>query len=101
MKKVALILLVLSLLSPHLFAQKVGLVLSGGGASGMAHVGVLKALEENGIAVDYIVGTSVGAFIGGLYASGYSPNEIEQIVISDEFRNAANGIIHTVIILMN
>ncbi|MAC95927.1 MAG: hypothetical protein CMC96_10525 [Flavobacteriales bacterium] len=93
MKKVALILLVLSLLSPHLFAQKVGLVLSGGGASGMAHVGVLKALEENGIAVDYIVGTSVGAFIGGLYASGYSPNEIEQIVISDEFRNAANGII--------
>lgn len=93
MKKVALILLVLSLLSPYLFAQKVGLVLSGGGASGMAHVGVLKALEENGITVDYIVGTSVGAFIGGLYAAGYSPNEIEQIVTSSEFRNAANGVV--------
>lgn len=93
MRKIAFLLLVLNLLSPHLYAQKVGLVLSGGGASGMAHVGVIKALEENNIAVDYIVGTSVGAFIGGLYASGYSPDQIEAMVTSDEFRNAANGII--------
>ena len=81
-------------ISAQLNAQKVGLVLSGGGASGMAHVGVLKALEENQIKVDYIVGTSVGALIGGLYASGYSPDEIEQIVTSEEFRNSASGILN-------
>ena len=59
-------------------AQKVGVVLSGGGASGAAHVGVLKALEENSIPIDYITGTSSGALVGGLYAAGYSPDEIEQ-----------------------
>ena len=48
-------------------AQKVGLVLSGGAASGIAHIGVLKALEENNIPIDYITGTSMGAFIGALY----------------------------------
>ena len=53
-------------------AQKVGLVLSGGGAKGMAHLGVIKALEENGIPIDYITGTSMGAIVGGLYASGAS-----------------------------
>tara|TARA_B100001109_G_scaffold255701_1_gene260212 strand:- start:817 stop:3087 length:2271 start_codon:yes stop_codon:yes gene_type:complete len=88
------IYLLFLLISAQLNAQKVGLVLSGGGASGMAHVGVLKALEENQIKVDYIVGTSVGALIGGLYASGYSPDEIEQIVTSEEFRNSASGILN-------
>lgn len=73
--------------------KKVGLVLSGGGASGLAHVGVLKALEENEIAVDYIIGTSIGALVGGFYASGYTPQEIETIMNSREFRNAAAGII--------
>ncbi len=83
--------LICLLLALQLQAQKIGLVLSGGGASGMAHIGVLKALESNQIKVDYIVGTSVGALIGGLYASGYSPEQIEAIVTSKDFRNSANG----------
>ncbi|QUJ67069.1 patatin-like phospholipase family protein [Photobacterium sp. GJ3] len=58
----------------------VGLVLGGGGAKGAAHVGVLKALEELQIPVDYIVGTSMGAYVGGLYASGMSADEIEAIL---------------------
>ncbi len=57
---------------------KIGLVLSGGGARGAAHVGVLKVVEELQIPIDYIAGTSMGAIIGGLYASGLSPQEIEQ-----------------------
>jgi NTE family protein len=56
------------------FGQKVGLVLSGGGAKGMAHIGVIRALEENGIPIDYIAGTSIGAIVGGLYAAGYTPD---------------------------
>lgn len=59
---------------------KVSFVLSGGGARGLAHIGVLKALEENGIFPDYVIGTSMGAYIGGLYSVGYSPLEIENIV---------------------
>lgn len=73
------------------FSQKVGLVLSGGGAKGIAHVGVLKALEENEIPVDYIVGTSMGGIIGGCYAAGMSPEEIEEIVLSDQFLRWVNG----------
>ncbi len=67
----------------HSWAQeppKVGLVLSGGGAKGIAHVGVLKALEESGIRPDYIAGTSMGAIVGGLYAIGYSADAIEKIL---------------------
>jgi NTE family protein len=74
-------------------AQKVGLVLSGGAASGIAHIGVLKALEENHIPVDYITGTSMGALIGALYAMGYSPDQIEEMVKSEQFRNWSEGII--------
>jgi NTE family protein len=79
-------------LGPNLHAQsergiahrpKIGLVLSGGGARGVAHAGVLKALEELHIPVDCIAGTSMGAVVGGLYASGMSPGQIE-----DWFRNA-------------
>ena len=62
----------------------VGIVLSGGGAKGLAHIGVLKALEENNIQIDYIAGTSMGAIIGGLYASGYSVDSIERIFYSEE-----------------
>ncbi len=72
-------------------AQRVGLVLSGGGAKGLAHVGVLKQLEANGIPIDYIVGNSMGAVVGAMYAAGYSPRDIEQIVLSDDFQNWANG----------
>ena len=58
---------------------KIGLVLSGGGAKGLAHIGVLKVLEEAGIRPDYISGTSMGSIIGALYAMGYTANEISAI----------------------
>ncbi len=58
---------------------KIGLTLSGGGARGLAHIGVLKALDSAGLNVDYVTGTSMGSVIGGLYAAGYSGKEIEQI----------------------
>ena len=58
---------------------KVGLVLSGGGAKGLAHIGVLKVLEEQGVKIDYIGGTSMGAIIGGLYASGYNASQLDSI----------------------
>jgi NTE family protein len=58
----------------------VGLVLSGGGAKGFAHVGVLKVLEDAGIRVDYIGGTSMGAIVGGLYAAGYNANELDSVI---------------------
>ena len=67
------------------YAQKVGLVLSGGGARGAAHIGVIKALEENNIPIDYITGTSIGAIVGSLYAMGYSPDEMLEMILSEEF----------------
>jgi len=72
-------------------AQSVGLVLSGGGAAGFAHIGVLKALEERGIPIDYITGTSAGALVGAMYASGLSIQQIEDISLSDDFFLMANG----------
>ncbi|MGK0385537.1 MAG: NTE family protein, partial [Patiriisocius sp.] len=57
----------------------VGLVLSGGGAKGLAHIGVLKAIEAAGIRIDYIGGTSMGAIVGGLYASGYTASQLDSI----------------------
>ena len=71
--------------------QKVGLVLSGGGAAGLTHIGVIKALEENNIPIDYIAGTSMGALIGGMYASGYSVKEIEDLFESELFMLSVNG----------
>ena len=67
---------------------KVGLVLSGGAARGLAHVGVLKALEEQGIHIDAIAGTSMGAVIGGLYASGYKIDELEKLALSIDWKDA-------------
>ena len=64
---------------------KVALVLSGGGFRGMAQIGVLKVLERYSIPIDYVIGTSIGAYIGGLYATGYTPDEIEQIVLSTDW----------------
>ncbi len=85
-KKILLISLLLAIFSIFtLNAQKVGLVLSGGGAKGCAHIGVLKALEENNIPIDYITGTSMGAIIGSLYSIGYTPEEIENLILSNEF----------------
>lgn len=71
--------------------KTVAVVLSGGGAKGVAHVGVLKALEEKGIAIDYITGTSIGAMVGGMYAAGYSPDEILDLMGSQEFSDASTG----------
>ena len=81
----------LLLLAAPVRAQKVGLVLSGGGAKGLAHIGVLKQLEKNHIPIDYIIGTSMGAVIGSMYAAGYSPKEIEEIVLTPEFQNWTSG----------
>ena len=72
-------------------AQKVAVVLSGGGAKGVSHIGVLRALEENGVPIDYIAGTSMGAIIGGLYAAGYSPDQMEKIINSEEFTKWVSG----------
>ena len=71
--------------NPH---PKIGLVLSGGAARGLAHVGVLKALEEQGIQIDAIAGTSMGAVIGGLYASGYKIDELEKLAMSIDWQEA-------------
>jgi NTE family protein len=85
-------LLVCSLFSSqYALSQKVALVLSGGGAKGLSHIGVLKVLEENDIPIDYIVGTSMGAIVGGFYAAGYSPEEIETIATSEDFQTWVNG----------
>ena len=70
---------------PELKAQTVGLVLSGGGAKGAAHLGVIKALEENNIPIDYVAGTSIGAIVGSLYAMGYTADEMLELMLSDEF----------------
>lgn len=60
--------------------KKVGVVLSGGGAKGVAHIGALKVIEEAGIPIDYIVGTSMGSIIGGLYSIGYTPQQLDSMV---------------------
>lgn len=65
---------------------KVGLVLSGGGAKGLAHIGVLKVLEEAGVRVDYIGGTSMGAIVGAMYAAGYSASELDSIFQQLDFQ---------------
>lgn len=84
------------MLAFYLFAQnsigqKVGVVLSGGGANGLAHIGVLEALEEGNVPIDYITGTSAGAYIAALYACGYTPKEIKTIVLSEKFQLMTKG----------
>jgi len=85
------ILLILCLMNLFTFGQpgenqpKIGLVLSGGGAKGFAHVGVLKVLEEAKIPIDYIAGTSIGSIVGGLYACGYDAAMLESIVKSQDW----------------
>ena len=75
-------LMIVLLFGPDAWGQrkKVGVVLSGGGAKGVAHIGVLKVLEEAGIPIDYIAGTSMGAIVGGLYAVGYSAKSLDSMV---------------------
>lgn len=79
-KTILYLIRVLCFVPVLLSAQTTALVLSGGGAKGLSHVGVLKALEENNIPIDYIVGNSMGALVGGLYASGYTPEQIEKML---------------------
>ncbi len=86
-----MVIAVLILLGIPVHGQRVGLVLSGGGARGVSHIGVLKALEENEIPIDYISGTSMGAIIGGLYAAGYSAQQIEEIFTSEELQSWISG----------
>lgn len=90
MKRLLLTLLAILLILPS-NAQKVGLVLSGGGAKGVAHIGVIKALEENGIPIDYVVGTSMGAVIGSMYCMGYTTDEMLELVSSEKFRKWYQG----------
>jgi NTE family protein len=92
MKTILLIIYSLLLCTQIGFSQvpsqkrpKVGLVLSGGGAKGLAHIGVLKVLEEAGVKIDYIAGTSMGAVVGGLYASGYNARQIDSIFKATDF----------------
>lgn len=74
--------------------QSVGLVLSGGGAKGIAHIGVIKALEDNDIPIDYVTGTSMGAIVGGLYSSGYTPEEMLDLILSQDFSYWSTGLIN-------
>lgn len=93
-KYISLIVLFLYAGFQPLFAQdrkKVGVVLSGGGAKGAAHIGVLKALEEAGIPIDYIAGTSMGAVIGGLYAIGYSPDQLDSLIRGQDWTVVLSG----------
>ena len=91
MKRFFLFLSACLLLLPFVQAQKVGLVLSGGGAKGMTHIGIIRALEENNIPIDYITGTSMGAIIGSLYAMGYSPDDMEALLCSEDFKRWYSG----------
>ena len=84
------VLLVISAIAAADPRPKIGLALSGGGARGMAHVGVLKALEEKNIPIDYIAGTSMGSIVGGLYATGMSPEDLEWAIKSVDWDNALN-----------
>lgn len=81
----ALLIALSSLTFPAQARPKVALVLGGGAARGISHIGLLKAFEENGIPVDIVVGTSMGSIVGGLYAAGYSPAEIEFLVRNTDF----------------
>ena len=84
-----IIVLTAIILSTVSYAQKpkIGLVLGGGGAKGAATIGALKVIERAGVKIDYIAGTSIGAIIGGLYASGYSLNELETLFLSQEWQD--------------
>ena len=73
--------------------QTVGLVLSGGGAKGIAHAGVIKALEENDIPIDYVTGTSMGAIVGSLYSCGWSPEKMESFFTAPDFKYWSTGTI--------
>ena len=81
-RKMIYVIFLFVLIGKTVFTQedkRIGLVLSGGTARGLAHVGILKVLEEEKVPVEYVTGTSMGSIIGGLYSVGYTPDEIEKI----------------------
>lgn len=88
------IVVILTSISTNANRPKVGLALGGGGAKGAATIGVLNVIESAGIKVDFIAGTSIGAVIGGLYASGYSVKELETLFLSQEWQDILEG--HTI-----
>ena len=71
--------------------RSVGVVMSGGGAKGLYHIGVLEALEENGVPIDYVAGTSMGSIIAAMYAAGYSPAQMREIVASGVVKEWVSG----------
>lgn len=85
------ILLIITIFPLMVSGQTVGLVLSGGGAKGLAHIGVIKALEEHRIPIDYMGGTSIGAIVGGLYALGMTTDEMIRIIKSEDFSHWISG----------
>ena len=94
LKRLLFITLVLALpffVSADRRSPGVGLVLSGGGAKGIAHIGVIKALEENDIPIDYVVGTSMGSIVGSLYSIGYTPDEMMALLASPYFGSMSSG----------
>ncbi|MBQ3173749.1 MAG: patatin-like phospholipase family protein, partial [Alistipes sp.] len=92
MKRFSTIIIAILLLLPlSAEAQSVGVVMSGGGAKGLYHIGVLRALEENGIPIDYIAGTSMGSIIGGMYAAGYTIEEMEEVALSGDLDRWVSG----------
>ena len=81
-KRIIYVIFLFVLIGKTVFTQedkRIGLVLSGGTARGLAHIGVLKVLEEEKVPVEYVTGTSMGSIIGGLYSIGYTSDEIEKI----------------------
>lgn len=92
MKRFSSIIIAILLLVPlTVGAQSVGVVMSGGGAKGLYHIGVLRALEENGLPIDYIAGTSMGSIIGGMYAAGYTIEEMEAVALSGDLDRWVSG----------
>ncbi|MDR0866028.1 MAG: patatin-like phospholipase family protein [Candidatus Symbiothrix sp.] len=84
-KRAYLFFILLILCIDFVHPQSIGLVLSGGGAKGAVHIGIIKALEDNDIPIDYISGTSIGAIVGSLYAMGYSPEQMLDLFLSEDF----------------
>ena len=99
MKKITFILALILVCSHILLAQnpnenkkpRIALILSGGGAKGIAHIPVLQMLDSLGIVPDLVVGNSMGSIVGGLYAMGYSPDEMETLIGSEEFKRWYSG----------
>ena len=89
--RLALVFLVVFMQMHKASAQRVGVVLSGGGATAMAHIGFLKALEENNVPIDYICGTSMGAVIASFYAAGYSTRQMDSLCRTPEFTMLSEG----------